>query len=585
MLMTTRFGIRYVGPIVLGAVLLILVCSPARSGELWERYQAALQPKSGYIPIANPGDPEKILSIGLARGMSFYQTTPEYEVLFEPQDKVTYRGIHRTEEVGDFRGTLRQKEFEVLAEYICKSDFFELPERIPFEQTHYPTATIVVRTAAGEKWVCDENWAEDMNPTTWAIGRLMDGFLFSLHLTQESGVSLIEDFPEMPLATRLPKLFDKLNKGEPVGVACLGDSVTGVYYHTGGRRAYTDVLQHEMLRHFPSKDVVAMNAGVSGNTTVNALERIDRDVLAHKPDLVTVMFGLNDMTRVPLEEYRVNLKSISERCRAAGAEVILCTPNNVVDTPDRPTEKLLQYVGVVREVAAELNTPLADCYARFDTIREEKPKWWSYLMSDEIHPNMFGHREIAYAIEEAIVGRPLLRGDYSAPQPAIPHTLELIRAKQPIEVLAMPPYDAILGKLLREVAPESPLTITPWDVAGKSLSEIEESAKAIRDNPPDWVFIAVPVDAEAADFDAFKRHFTWTMNYALSFSLQEWDVVAVPPGFIAPVDGEAKERDGWSRQLIRAQDFEIIEGGGSPEAAEASLRAWLKKQLAELKRP
>jgi lysophospholipase L1-like esterase len=567
--------------ILSAAVVVTALCSHAAAGELWNRYQALMQPESGYVPIANPGDPEKILAIGMARSMSFYQTTPEYEVLFEPQGKVTYRGIYQTERTGDFRGILIQKEFEALAEFICKSDFFELPDRIPFEKMHYPSATIVVRTAAGEKWVSDENWAEDMQPTTWTIGRLMDGLLFSLYLTQESGVSLVQDFPEIPLANRLPKLFEKLNKGEPVSVACFGDSVTGVYYHTGGRRAYTDVLQHEMFRHFPSKNIVAMNAGVSGNTTVNALERIDRDVLAHKPDLVTVMFGLNDMTRVPLEEYRANLKSITERCRAAGAEVILCTPNAVVDTPDRPTEKLVQYVGVVREVAAELNTPLADCYARFDAIRAEKPKRWAYLMSDEIHPNMFGHCEIAYAIEESIVGRSLIRGDYPAPQPAIPHTIELIREKEPVEVLAMPPYDTMLERVLGDLAPNSKLKVTPWEVAGKSMAEIEESAKAIRDNPPDWVFIAVPAESEAADFDVFKRHFTWTMNYALSFGRQEWDVVAVAPSFMAPMEGAAKERDGWSRSLIRAQDFELIEGGGSAEAAENRLREWLKKQLAE----
>lgn len=567
---------------LLGVCALLAWCSPAHSGELSDRYNAVMQPQSGYAPVANPGDPEKILSIGMARSMSFYQTTPEYEVLFEPRGKVTFRGTSQTEQIGDFRGKLTQKEFDVLAEYICKSDFFELPERLPFKQMHYPTATIVVRTAAGEKWVSDENWAEDMHPSMWAIGRLMDGLLFSLHLTQESGVSLVQYFPEIPLATRLPRLFGKLNKGEPVKVVCFGDSVTGVYYHTGGRRAYTDVLQHEMLRHFPSKDLAAFNAGVSGNTTVNALERLDQDVLAHQPDLITVMFGLNDMTRVPLEEYRANLKSITERCRAAGAEVILCTPNSVVGTPDRPTEKLLQYVGVVREVAAELNTPLADCYKRFDAIRDEKPKRWAYLMSDEIHPNMFGHCEIAYTIEEAIVGRSLLRRDFPAPQPAIPHTLELIRGNQPIEILAMPPYDVMLGRLLRDLAPKSTITIAPWEVAGKSLAEIEESAKAIRDNPPDWVFIAVPLEAEAVDFDEFKRHFTWTMNYALSFAHQEWDVTSVPPSFISPVQSKPEqERSDWAWQLIRAQDFEALKGGDNLEAAEASLREWLKAQLAE----
>ncbi len=72
------------------------------------------------------------------------------------------------------------------------------------------------------------------------------------------------------------------------------------------------------------------------------------------------------------------------------------------------------------------------------------------------------------------------------------------------------------------------------------------------------------------------------MNHALSFKLQEWDVIAVPPSFIAPVDAApSRERNAWARNLIRAQDFELIEGGGSLEAAEKRLRDWLVKQLAE----
>jgi hypothetical protein len=34
----------------------------------------------------------------------------------------------------------------------------------------------------------------------------------------------------------------KLKAGEPVKIVCLGDSVTGIYYHTGGRRAYPEML-------------------------------------------------------------------------------------------------------------------------------------------------------------------------------------------------------------------------------------------------------------------------------------------------------------------------------------------------------
>jgi hypothetical protein len=72
------------------------------------------------------------------------------------------------------------------------------------------------------------------------------------------------------------------------------------------------------------------------------------------------------------------------------------------------------------------------------------------------------------------------------------------------------------------------------------------------------------------------------MNYSLSFKFQEWDVTAVPPSLLAPVEeAPSRERNAWARNLIRAQDFELIEGGGSAEAAEKRLREWLKKQLAE----
>ena len=41
----------------------------------------------------------------------------------------------------------------------------------------------------------------------------------------------------------LPQIAAALEKGEhPIKVVCIGDSITGVYYHTGGRRAYPEML-------------------------------------------------------------------------------------------------------------------------------------------------------------------------------------------------------------------------------------------------------------------------------------------------------------------------------------------------------
>ncbi|MBX3178691.1 MAG: hypothetical protein KF886_15135 [Candidatus Hydrogenedentes bacterium] len=382
------------------------------------------------------------------------------------------------------------------------------------------------------------------------------------------------------VATAQPQTLataEKLAANQSVTVICFGDSVTGLYYHTGGRRAYTDMVATGLQQAFPDAKVTAINAGVSGHTTAKALERIDKDVLAHRPDLVTVMFGLNDMTRVPLEDYRANLREIVAQCRAIGAEVMLCTPNNVRDTESRPTAKLLEYAAAVREVAAAEQTALADCYNAFEAVRDGDARAWAFLMSDEIHPNMAGHKLIAETIVAAATGEAVALADVPAPEPMIPHTLALIDAKQTIRILAMPPYDTLLPAVLKEAAPESEVTVTTWTVAGKSMADFEAEAKAVRDNPPDLVFIAVPAEAPAEGIEDFKRHFTWTMNWSLSFGRQEWDVVAVPPSFTGPVDGEAAERDGWQRQLIRAQDFNVLEG--SPAPLEERLRAWLAGQL------
>lgn len=564
-------------------VVLLLLCNGVYSGELYDRFNRQTAHGSGYRPISNPWDPSKIFAIGLARTLSPVNPTPVYDVMLYKTGSIAYRGEERVGRIGNYAGSHNQQsDFKELAEFLCRSDFFELPVRLESRSSDVPGNIFVVRTEDGERWVMDPNFPDGMSPTTWALGKLIDGMVDTASLEAADAVHLTEGFSEIVMAPEFPVLSRKLHERAPIKFVCFGDSVTGVYYHTGGRRAYTDMLKIALQNGFGRIDLTAINAGVSGNTTVDALERIESDVLAHKPDFVTVMFGLNDMTRVPVEDYRANLKAIIERCRTAGAEVILCTPNSVQDTADRPVEKLIQYADVVRAVAAETKVPLADCYNDFERVREANDQQWAMLMSDEIHPNMAGHKQIATTIATKIAGRDLTSSGAPAPQPAIPHTLNLIRTKQPIEVLAMPPYDTILEKLLREFAPDSLLTVTPWDVAGKSMAEIEESAKAIRDNPPDWVFIAVPLEAAAEDFDAFKRHFTWIMNYSLSFKFQEWDVTAVPPSLLAPVEeAPSRERNAWARNLIRAQDFELIEGGGSAEAAEKRLREWLKKQLAE----
>ncbi len=370
---------------------------------------------------------------------------------------------------------------------------------------------------------------------------------------------------------------------EPVRVVCLGDSVTGVYYHTGGRRAYPEMLQLALKRLYPDASVEVFNAGISGNTTVDALKRLDTDVLTHKPHLVTVMFGLNDMTRVPMEEYEANLSTIIQKCRDAGAEVMLCTPNSVTDTPSRPRTRLFEYREGILRVGERANAPVVDCFSVFEAVRSENSSQWLMIMSDEIHPNMAGHKLFAERIAQAISGKAVSLENEGPPQPLLPRTLALLKENKPVHVYAMPPYDGLTLSALKTIAPNAQVEVTPWPVEGQTLPQIEESAKKVRELKPDLVIVAVPIEAKAESREQFLRSYKWVLNYALSFGHQEWDCLAVVPSVTSPVaDADAQERDRLARALIRAQDIGMVErNAGDSRSAEDIFNGWLREQIAD----
>ena len=105
-------------------------------------------------------------------------------------------------------------------------------------------------------------------------------------------------------------LFNSINGDSQLKIVCFGDSITGVYYHTGGRRAYADMLEIALKRIYPEASITIVNSGGRNATMREALERIQTDVLAHEPDLVIVNFGMNDVVWMPLEEFRANMIDI-----------------------------------------------------------------------------------------------------------------------------------------------------------------------------------------------------------------------------------------------------------------------------------
>lgn len=377
----------------------------------------------------------------------------------------------------------------------------------------------------------------------------------------------------------LLRIREVLASGEkPVRLVAFGDSVTGLYYHSGGRQAYGELLVEAIRQIDPQADLSFFNAGRSGHTTANALARIGQDVLVHKPHLVTVMFGLNDVAKLPIDAYRKNLMEIVRKCRASGAEVILCTPNAVLTTPERPLEKVFAYSEVTRAVAREMKVPLCDVYEATNDLKTRDPEAWRLGMSDEIHPNFGGHRRIAEKLAQTVTGKDTVLEDKAPDPPALDFTMSRLKKGEPVKVLAMPPFDTLIGEALQTLVPGAQVAVIPWPTAGLDRHLLRKDAgHRVRPLTPNLVLVAIPRSASAADREQFIHSQMWITSNSLSRGSREWDVVVVHPSvFEGPPEASEKENDDLIRRIVVNQDLPLLDRapGDSREAA-VLLREWL----------
>jgi lysophospholipase L1-like esterase len=163
-------------------------------------------------------------------------------------------------------------------------------------------------------------------------------------------------------------------------VIALGDSLTEGYRVDPGQG------WPEQLSAIVGRPI--LNRGVSGDTTGDALARLERDVLAQDPRVVLVCLGGNDMLRqMPADQQFDNLRAIVRRIQDKGALVVLIGTEGYkilakVDYGSR-------YEGLARETGAVYVSDLMK-----GVLTDPA------LMHDRIHPNARGYEKIARRIAD-----------------------------------------------------------------------------------------------------------------------------------------------------------------------------------------
>jgi lysophospholipase L1-like esterase len=196
-------------------------------------------------------------------------------------------------------------------------------------------------------------------------------------------------------------------------VVFFGDSITN-------QRLYTVFTETYVLTRFPRMSVNFVHSGWSGDRVTGGFGgridlRLDRDVFAYGPTVITVMLGMNDGEYQPYDDNIFNIfangyRHILDRIKVAApqARVTLLEPSPYDDLTRHPefpggySSVLLSYGNFVRELArgkglnvADLNAPVT---ALLKAAGAESPKAAERLIPDRVHPSPGVHLLMAEAL-------------------------------------------------------------------------------------------------------------------------------------------------------------------------------------------
>jgi lysophospholipase L1-like esterase len=144
-----------------------------------------------------------------------------------------------------------------------------------------------------------------------------------------------------------------------------------------------------------------LNAGVSGDRVHDLLARWDSDVVAHAPEVLTVLIGVNDAHRQPHTPPGAFAASFAALLAAVPSSVerlvvmepfVLPVDAAAIALRQRHLVNLEHLRAIVASTDGAVLIPLDDMFT--DACRRAAPAWWA---PDGVHPSVAGHALIADA--------------------------------------------------------------------------------------------------------------------------------------------------------------------------------------------
>jgi lysophospholipase L1-like esterase len=224
---------------------------------------------------------------------------------------------------------------------------------------------------------------------------------------------------------------------QDIRIACIGNSITAM----GSSRYSADPDSYPVqLRYLLGEGYDIRNFGSIGKTLLKNGDEpywttvTFSDALEFQPDIVTIMLGTNDSKPFNWEPYKNEFegdyKAMIDTFQnlPSNPQIYLCVPARVFENAYQIEDSNLVKINlIIRQIAAERNLPLIDCYTYF----EDKP----YLLTDGVHPNYNGLWEFAKLFYLAITGE-------EGPVTEVIHDINLVKGL-PVSIEGIETFAAI----------------------------------------------------------------------------------------------------------------------------------------------
>lgn len=158
-------------------------------------------------------------------------------------------------------------------------------------------------------------------------------------------------------------------------------------------------------------------AGIGGNKVYDLFFRMEKDVLAKKPDVVVIWIGVNDVwhktsfgTGTDSDKFEKMYDGMVSKLQSAGIRVFCCTPACIGEKTDFSNAQdgdLNEYSKIIRRVARQHNAGLIDFRKEFldYNLKHNPTSLYSGILTyDGVHLNDAGNRLVADMMWAAVIG-------------------------------------------------------------------------------------------------------------------------------------------------------------------------------------